>query len=244
MKLIPAALKSLAMLCSTDKTRPSLAGVRVHTLTDKQAQFEASDGNQAIRVTQLSSAVDPSDFPTLDGLHADRPDTDAIVPATAWKEMFTEVPKESQCRSLPLLRHVAYASHDHTVTVGTTDLEQRHLQTIAPIDGTFPNINAVMPTQPAALTLYVNVHLLTQVLTALSKMLPNGYSNGYNGANVVRLDLYGAEQPIRITAIDREAALHYTALVMPMRGDNIPLTPPMPAKKGKHHDRHHPPTGA
>lgn len=221
MKLIPAILKPLATLCSTDKTRFSLNGVHVLALTDRLAQFDATNGCQALRVTQLEGSADPSDFPAFDGLPADQPDTNAIIPAAAWKEMFTGVPKESQCRSLPLLRHVAYASQDHTVTVGTTDLTQRHIQTITPIDGTFPNLEVAMPTEKAQMTVYFNVHLLAGVFNALSKMLPPGYNQ-----NAVRLDIYDAEQPIRMTALDRDAALHYTSLVMPMRADDIPLTPP------------------
>lgn len=223
------ALKLAAAFASDDPTRPALQGVRL----EGNAAI-GCDGRVLVHVDPVTPA-NPEEYPLekggpamaafpVSGLTVDAPAVLAAVKVVGTKAK----------HHIPALEYVAVApapvepgeSNVHA-EVYATDLSAHYRsKSYCPGDGEYPRWQQVVKDTPPVATFAMDVHLLAEVFTALSRMAG---SKGVTHTVVIEY-----RTPMDALRFGMQAEGHeVTGLVMPCR---------MPETYPKLYDKAHPPT--
>lgn len=152
-KLIDAA-NDVSAFASTDDTRFTIKSIH---FTD--AGTEATNGRICIRVPY--PAIDVKDFPPVAGVGDEM--LDCIVPPGAVKEALAKVPKRMSLPVLQTVRVSAVNSGVNKAQFAVTDLDVERVTTARLIDGQYPSLQKVWPTEEPKLSIALSAHLLKAV---------------------------------------------------------------------------------
>lgn len=120
---------------SSDPARPNINGVHFNAAKNR---LEATDG----RILAVINVVESEEFPPVKGGETAQP-LACIIPSLTLRKGLANIPKR---HSLPILEHAKLDSNGK-VTLTTTDLDNEQSVTGKPIDGQYPNVDAVIPKQ-------------------------------------------------------------------------------------------------
>ena len=192
----------IAKLAPKEESRYTLSAVNV---TDGETMV--TNGHYLIRVQHPNVKIE--NYPNVPG------DAEAVeckgllMPTKTALELLKSLPKE---RSIPILNHAKVGKDaEGNLRAVTTDLATSKPMTCKPITGQYPNVDAVMPREEPRFRIGVSADYL-------SKLLAIAATYRYN-SSFVELEFWGADRAMRINAHDGETGQHFTAVLMPMRGD-------------------------
>lgn len=196
-------------------TRPYLTGVHVARLEDGRTRVEATDGGALVRVTDTAADTRrPTDFPVIEGLAVSENGTaEGIIPADAWRRFFKTASFPKRTFSVPMLQHAALTLEGNQAILAATDLSSPTITRTTTLDGPYPKVDSVFPTEGPVLSFCVDAVLLANILATVAKVV----ATSRDGKARVRVDIYGPEKPLKITAEDIEDGYTVEALVAPMR---------------------------
>ena len=142
----------------------------VHVLPD--GSTEATNGHFAIRVPpSLTSA---EEFPAVAGLGGGFNGAGLLIPADVCKAALKALPKRE---TIPVLRmaHVGAGAEAGHAVVTTTDLETTNARPTKAPDGTFPDLDIVMPPadDTGRVVVGVNAHYLKAIAEYAIKVAGN-----------------------------------------------------------------------
>jgi hypothetical protein len=207
-----------------------------------------TDGHILARVS-LPTDVYVQDFPTIEGFTPNGFKS-AVLPSKTAQELEKAIPKS---KYQPILNHAAVTEHDGKLQLAVTDLESPRVITARPVEGTFPNWQAVFepPTQevnykmvdklkvetaeleanlhqrvpvPVSTDITLSAELLKRLADAVSKFSDKDSSP-------VRLRFYGADHAVRFDAVNSDGQ-ELNGLLMPMRTElNGKSVKPVPTFK-------------
>lgn len=126
---------NVTSFASTDDNRYILQSV--HYNKEKQA-IEATDGKIAIRVPVEKDEKEI--FPPIENSNEAQ---DSIIPADKFEKVIKSMPRK---KSLDVLNSVVLSSTDkNKIVLTTNDLDQQNDVKIKDIEGSYPNIDAILP---------------------------------------------------------------------------------------------------
>lgn len=136
---------NITAFCSSDESRYVINGV--HYNADKQ-RLEATDGRM-LALVPINGGVSIEEFPpTNTAVKGDL--KDCIIPKKAFAEAFNAIPKHTP---LAVLGSLAFSGQEvrgqYRVSLTATDLDTDKSQVSKCIEGDFPNVERVIPTEEA-----------------------------------------------------------------------------------------------
>lgn len=181
----------------------------VHLAVNGHVRATVTDGHALLRVTQLDT-LSADDFPVTENFPEPAAEaTETIVPGDAWKTAFEAIPKASR---IPVLGYLAVKVGTETTSYAATDLDTARTGQLRPIAGTFPNVDSVVPKGRPKATVVLDGRILKRILDAWCAMQESGQ------AVALRIDVRGPEDPVVLSGMVQDGALHLSGLIMPMRG--------------------------
>jgi DNA polymerase III sliding clamp (beta) subunit (PCNA family) len=164
----PKHTVQIADLCGDNQTRYSLQGIHVLEYEGGHYRVEASDGHYAGIVKGQS--VDPAAShltAVTNKLHeASNGCYDYIVPRDSWNAGFKLCKNPATKQNEPL----GIVASEEELTMAVSDCTAK----AAPIDGRFPNVDAVLPKEPPTASIAISPKLLMGLLrTAMAFADPN-----------------------------------------------------------------------
>lgn len=222
--LVSKLLRPLAKIVSKDERRQFLTGVHVRQ-REGSVYFEATDGSRLVRIVEREREGLPSaeEFPVVNGAPDADGQKDAIIPAEAWNAALGAkvFPKRG---FMPILQNALLVTGENrngeepkpTATFVVTDLAQSAVLPTRLIDGPYPNTDVVLPTDKPKHTFYINAKLFAEVLEALAATVAT------DAFNMVRVDVFENDKPIRILATDGER-YDAVAVIVPLRRPAIEI---------------------
>lgn len=203
MLLNPRHIKAVLPFTSKDETRAILTGVRITS-----ERIEATDSYRLARITPKNS-ITADDFPRFpDGSVATGTISEhgITVDAKALKRSLGNVPRSR--RSLPVLNRIAVKPSGNHVLLTTTDLSLTSSETSRLIDGSFPDIDKLLPSEQPVSTITFNAEFLKQVAKAFQD---------FGGRHaIVTVDVFSELKPARFSATDEDGT-EMVAILMPVR---------------------------
>ena len=223
--LIPKNIFPIARSVSKEASRYMVNGVHVQRLASDKARFEATDGQQLIRID--CPVLQNDSFPAQDGVNFEQVhDFNTIVPAAAWKQAERNIPKSTRfsapIQSTVLLPENANGSLQLITSNGNSLKTEVN-------EGQFPNVGAVIPTELAPMKveylakeghnapftndLYTEITLNAELLASVLETIAKVKADSNIPTVTLHVPLEGTKAMV-ITAkgIDEEVI---TALVMP-----------------------------
>jgi len=198
---------------ATHVARAASKAARIRRDIDGNASIAATTGNIAVKVDFQEDDTD--EYPAMDNGFPS-----AIRSNGAWEAFLpakavVDLPKtlgNPQKSYRPILRNIVIDEHSangvvKTAAVGSTTTAQASLTTI---DGTFPDLESVIPTEAPATTVHVNPFLLKMVLDTACKMLDK------NADPCVTIEIRPDGVPIVIRAAVGDGRGNMIAVVMPL----------------------------
>jgi hypothetical protein len=219
----------IAALCSREASRFTLNKILV--TPDFTAE---TDGHQLIRVT-TPKQFDPETFPEVPGCGKAAKDFKPfLIPSSDALDLIKAIPKK---QPIPILDNVAVtlpADPEGDPILVITDLQQNKTYRAAQEKDpkrkeTFPDFNRVMPKVEKAV---FEVHFDCALLGRVMRQIENFNRSGSTGMAPARIRFYDPEvhdghysdSAIRIDAVNDETGQELTAVVMPMRLDDLPVS--------------------
>lgn len=152
----------LSAFASTDDSRMILQSVHYHA---GHKAVEATNGKIFIRVPVEERLAD--EFP-VQGPEA--APTDCVIPLPAFKKAIGNIPNGSTPTSIQRARlDAAQDGESVKVALSTTDLSSEQAIKVKGVEGTYPNCDVVIPTDPPKLTISLAAELLLTLATYAKK---------------------------------------------------------------------------
>lgn len=166
---------------------------------------ESTNGHILARMSYPEPQFDPADVPDVIKTGPKELIQPFIIPVKALKDV--KFPKRS---SLPVLMDL-YVDVDSTnqngnAKFGMTDLQTTSTPEVKKMEGEFPETDRVWPTIAPVIEICVNPAYLKTMCDIAGGM-----------GDKIKLTLYDANSPIKVSARDNNTQQEFTGLVMPMR---------------------------
>ncbi|RLC34853.1 MAG: hypothetical protein DRZ76_01740 [Candidatus Nealsonbacteria bacterium] len=172
----------------------------------------ATDGAMAILVTPQKN-VDESDWPVCEGVSeadAGAPEREIYITKRQAQQLSSNIPTRAQHAAFETARLVQ--TPDATLAT-TTDMDITQTLTIKNTDVSYPaNIDEVIPKGKPLASVLVDPKRLKQICEIVSEMTKD------NDSNIMKIELYDENKPIKITADSTGTDQKMTALLMPVLG--------------------------
>jgi len=193
-------LTALAKCCAQKDVRYYLNGV--HMGAEKMT---TTNGHIMMQATYLQHDTD--DFPFNDGVPVCEGTDDKIVPITAVNAAIRNATKDG----LPILDQTIVISSPSSkaVSLVSTDLEVEKVTNSKTVDGTYPDVEAVMQADSGKEVHFVGVN--PEYLIAL------GQACKAVGATGVKLMITDKDGAVRFEAHDPHTNVDLAGVIMPMR---------------------------
>lgn len=137
--LLDKTIRAALEFVSRDETRAVLTGI--HITPD---YVEATDSYRLVRITH-AEGIKPMDYPTgpdsTAPAYSDVPPEGIIIEASAIKRALANMPSRS---TLPILNRIALKVDGNYARLSTNDLDCVSAHTTRLIEGTFPDIDALL----------------------------------------------------------------------------------------------------
>jgi DNA polymerase III sliding clamp (beta) subunit (PCNA family) len=193
---------SIANLTSKDASRYALGGILV-----SPKRTAATDGHCLMVVDTPELSV--QDFPAVDGVTPADDFTPFILPRDEALNLAKSLPKKT---ALPILRSAAVCRESDAngqAVFATSDMTSAQVFRPKKLEGTFPNIDMLIPdADKATLKIQFNPNLLISVLKELAPMAGDRLP-------YVTLSFTDKCSPVRID-VTSEQGQHAIAVIMPM----------------------------
>lgn len=199
--LLPRNLEALARITADN---PRYACNAIHVVQYRNGGYlaEVTDGKRAVQVT--GTAASAKDYPTVPALEAaPNGETQALFPGKEWLKAFKTLPKRDHGREI--LNNLALVMAKEVSTWATTDLEAANTGMVRNVEGRFPNVSAVMPTDAPTLVIKFDAALFAELLQIASRFAENG---------TVMLEFRKPTEPAVIRA--KKADQEFTGVIMPI----------------------------
>lgn len=188
---------------SGDPTRYGINGVHVTA-----NGVEATDGRIALRVP--FSLIDSENFPPIAGTSNER--VDANIPLAPLREALKQAAKgKSSIPALNMVRFSTTAAGDKA-QLATTDLDNERVINAKVIDGQFPKIDQVWPTEEPSLSICLSAELLVKICAWSVK---HGQTDS-EGNTSIRFDFIDNLSCVRFS-VRLEDGRDAKGVLMPMR---------------------------
>jgi hypothetical protein len=195
-------------VASKEASRPQLNGVHVSL----DGTCEATNGHCLVRVHNVTASAEDFPVPSKGWTPPEVPAEGFIVPTEDAKACAALPPKKQR---LPFLaENVLLESLNGRARFVATDLDRWPAVDVRPVEGTWPNTDAVIPkADEARFSIAVNPYVLARTLTTLADAL--GMKGERYPAVVIRF--YTPLSALRLDATAGSNGGQGTALVMPIR---------------------------
>jgi hypothetical protein len=214
--------KNLGALAAVPDAGPPgrYATAAVHVL-DEEGHYrcEATDGKALAVVRGPSTA--PSQVPAALE-EAPNGCASTLVPARDWKTAFQLAPKGSAVGLVASAEKVTLAGPGAVTTC-------------APIEGRFPNVDAVLPGHGPLARIHLDPRRLAALLQVAAAIL-EADKEKHGGPAAVELMFYGRGKPLGLMGRNAQGQT-FDALLMPL---DVPEPPPVPAPDTEEEDPEHP----
>jgi len=193
---------AVAEFASKEESRYTLQAIQV-----TQDETVATNGHYIVRVD--TPKADVNHFPTVAGTVPTVEAESFLLARQGALDMIKVLPKK---QTIPILNHAKVGvDAEGNVQAITTDLETHRPVTIRKVTGQYPNWKALWPKKAPTVTVGVSAAYLAQ----LAKVAAT-YSEQ---SCYMEISIWDAQSMIRLDAYDSNTNQHFTALLMPMRGD-------------------------
>lgn len=200
-------LSAVCGCASPEPSRYALMGVRLEEEKGGTSRAIATDG-KIMAVVECAAPVKPEDRPLYQGA-ADAPNgaPAALVPARDLAAALKScaAPKRS---SVPCLAFPAVVLGENETSVFGTDLEKHSAARLRNLEGSFPAWKEVLPKGKPKATVSLDADRLEQLLAVARAMNPK--------MPVVRLDVFGEKDAVRVSAQVKGAGVEFSGLIMPV----------------------------
>lgn len=213
--LLSRSSLAVVAVASDELARPQLNGV--HVAPD--GTCTATDGHRLIRVGPVTA--DAADFPACGQGVVALPAGGFILPSAAAREALKSIPKGRHYH-FPILQHVKLAELAAANGVPgrgvlvATDLDTTKRTEFRPLEGPYPNCDAVIPKGEPVFRIGFNLALLAEVCATLGALSADRLCR--EGV----LEFHGPLSPCVITVSSPENGQPVTALVMPLKVPDRP----------------------
>lgn len=210
--LIPKTALAITAATSTDEMRYSLNAVQLTRTAPTTCQAAATNGTALITCTWPDA--NSSDYPLINGAPAatEKPDFTTLIHRDDLNAAAKTIPKKPYT---PILKNLALneTAAPNSITLTTTDLSRPTVQTVKPVDGTFPDFTKVIPTAEPTFTIFLSAELVSATLATCAKILDNPKKS-----SMLKFEFTDNRSPVKITGSNSDG-LQVLAVIMPMRGD-------------------------
>jgi DNA polymerase III sliding clamp (beta) subunit (PCNA family) len=197
----------ITSFASTDESRWILNSVHYHA---KKGVLEATDGRMLIRVP-VETEMDAGDLPVKPAF-ATAP-VDCVIPGKPFAKALGNIPNGTSLDKIKRARLDAApakvkGADGVECVLTTTDLDTEQAMRVAGIEGDYPNVDSVIPTEKPKLSISIAPEILLRLAT---------YANKHGKANHgIRFDFVDAIGGIRFS-FPLEAGTTASGVLMPMR---------------------------
>jgi DNA polymerase III sliding clamp (beta) subunit (PCNA family) len=200
-------LEFVKVFAGKTDTRYILNGVHI-----TEDYLTATDGKILGRIEQ-DKTLTAKDYPNVPGIDSQRsqePLKGVIVPVDGIDVLIRAIPRAA--KTMPILKTVIINTQETNAgplfVAGATDLETTTPINIKPIEGMFPDVNQVIPTEKLTTVFCMDPGLLGKAMLAASKL----------GLTFVKFehDSDKVLSPVKITGVTEDGQ-NVTMVVMPVR---------------------------
>jgi hypothetical protein len=205
--LLNAHSLAVAEFASKEESRYTLKAVQV-----TMEEVVATDGSCLVRVDHPQTKLDQ--FPNVPGAVKTVEAESFLLERDAALSVAKTIPKKT---TIPILNHARVGvDEEGNIQAVTTDLETHRPVTIRKVTGQFPNWKRLWPKNPPKVKIGLSANYLAQLAKAAAK-----YSDrsGY-----MEISIWDEHSTVRFDAYDSDTNQHWSALLMPMRGE-VPNRP-------------------
>lgn len=190
----------VSAFCSDDPTRLVIQGIHYN---QKAGCIEACNGRVLIRVPVT---FDPSEFPPVADTQAAH---DCIIPQAAFKRALGNLPKTTK---LPVLQQIRLGVNGTHCTLTTTDLETEQAIKTKMVEGGYPNIEQVIPSNAPKFSISLSSEILKRVAEYALKHGVDGIEQ-----NRIRFDFHGECEPVQFSILLKDKVTKASGVMAPMR---------------------------
>lgn len=185
---------------STDASRYVINGVHYNKA---KGCVEATNGRILIRVPVVES---DGEFPDVKTALPEEP-VDCIIPRDAYLKALRNIPKSN----LPILESVKLDANGK-ITLTTFDLDTEQAVTCKPVEGTYPNVDQVIPTEEPTMKIAIAGGLLKTIAAYALK-------HGVDDNQTVQFEIIDSTSPVTFKiAVDKDRPnMEALGLVCPVR---------------------------
>ncbi|MDE1767363.1 MAG: hypothetical protein KGI27_13985, partial [Thaumarchaeota archaeon] len=192
----------LAKLAPKEDNRYMLSAL----LVEPGATVE-TDGHHLVKVTTPNHGTDFDQYPKPEGFSTIRPNKNHLLPRSAALDIAKNCPRK---QSIPVLENAAMLEQpEGQIGFVTTDLETAKPVVVKETKGQFPNYQAYIPNDGATLTIGFNAQYMADLCSFMAKA-------GNARSHAVKMEFYGPDKPVKMTAKNPDTGQEITAVLMPM----------------------------
>ena len=177
MRLSKRQLATVAKFKSDEDSRYALTAYQVKP----SGETQATNGHWLAVYKPALAETDETDAPVIPGVPVPAPlVAPVLVPQQVWADASKAVPKKCY---VPILAGAFLRHNGEACYIATTDLELPRVQRFAPVIGTFPKTDSVIPSGEPVAMVTLDAHYLRNIADAAIAM--QGAKN-----SEVRLQIY------------------------------------------------------
>lgn len=164
----------------------------------------ANNGRCLIEITRPK--VNGKEFPAIPKVEP-KQENDFIISAKTCKEISSIIPKKT---SHDILKNVVIEQTDNKrASFSTTDLETARTVHAMLVEGQYPDYKQVYPAKKPIFTIGFSSVLLEKICSIINKAQAKSDKR-------IKLEFYGADDAVKLMAVNADTEQEITALIMPM----------------------------